>query len=105
MKKGLLLRAQVDERLPAALLGDEARLRHVMLNLMSNAIKFTASGHVAIAVRGLDVRDGAASIEISVADTGIGIAQEKQAELFKPFVQADSSTTRRYGGSGHPSPS
>ena len=99
-KKGLLVRAQVDDGLPAALVGDEARLRQVMLNLMSNAIKFTESGHVAIAARCLGVADGAASIELSVADTGIGIAPDRIGCLFNDFLQVDSSINRRYGGTG-----
>jgi signal transduction histidine kinase/CheY-like chemotaxis protein/HPt (histidine-containing phosphotransfer) domain-containing protein len=100
LKKGLLLRARVDDRLPAALLGDEARLRQVVLNLMSNAIKFTTSGHVAIAARCLAAADRSATIEISVADTGIGIAPDRIGCLFNDFLQVDSSINRRYGGTG-----
>ena len=100
LKQGLLLRALVDDRIPAALVGDEARLRQVVLNLMSNAIKFTDSGHVAIAARCLDTADGAARIEISVADTGIGVAPDRIGCLFGAFLQVDSSINRRYGGTG-----
>ncbi len=67
---------------------------------MSNAIKFTESGHVAIAARCVGVGDGAASIELSVADTGIGIAPDRIGCLFNDFLQVDSSINRRYGGTG-----
>ena len=81
-------------------LGDPHRLRQMLSNLIGNAIKFTAKGHVRIEAREID-RDGPhALLEFSVADTGIGIAQEKQPLLFAPFSQADSSTTRQYGGTG-----
>jgi signal transduction histidine kinase/CheY-like chemotaxis protein/HPt (histidine-containing phosphotransfer) domain-containing protein len=99
-KKGLQLRACVDDRLPGAMVGDEARLRQVVLNLMSNAIKFTDKGHVEIAARCLDRSDGVATIEVSVTDTGIGIAPDRIGCLFSDFLQVDSSINRRYGGTG-----
>ena len=81
-------------------LGDPHRLRQMISNLMSNALKFTAKGHIRIEAREVE-RDGQhALLEFTVSDTGIGIPEEKQALLFKPFSQTDSSTTRQYGGSG-----
>ena len=86
LEKGLLVRAQVDDELPAALVGDEARLRQVMLNLMSNAIKFTESGQ-SRSPRAASARtDGAASIEYRSRDTGIGIAPDRIGCLFNDFA-------------------
>src|SRR5205814_1594082 len=72
LKKGLLVRTFVDDGLPAAAVGDESRLRQVILNLMSNAIKFTDCGHVEVSARCLAAVSAAAQIEVSVTDTGIG---------------------------------
>ena len=100
LKKGLLVRSAIDDGLPTAMIGDESRLRQVVLNLMSNAIKFTESGQVKIAARCLGIVAGAARIEITVADTGIGIAPDRIGCLFSDFLQVDSSINRRYGGTG-----
>ncbi len=81
---------------PRNLVGDRARVRQVLLNLAGNALKFTASGHVLIEVRS----DSAEVLRIAVTDTGIGIPESVQVALFQKFVQADSSTSRRYGGTG-----
>ena len=80
--------------------GDAHRLAQMLANLVGNAIKFTASGHVRIACRELGRMDGRAQLEFSVSDTGIGIAQDDMAVLFKPFSQTDSSVTREFGGTG-----
>lgn len=72
----------------------------MLTNLVSNAVKFTASGFVRVEARTVVGEDGAALLEFSVRDSGIGIAPEKHALLFQPFSQADTSTTRLYGGSG-----
>ena len=89
--------------LPAQLLGDVGRLRQVVVNLLGNAIKFTEHGEIAVTVRShpdpLDL-DGTVLLEVSVRDTGIGIAPEHQSVIFQAFTQADASTTRRYGGTG-----
>jgi signal transduction histidine kinase len=77
---------------------DPMRLRQILLNLLSNACKFTKQGEVALRVR--RVVDGRNWIEIAVADTGIGMTPEQQAKLFEEFSQADSSTARQYGGTG-----
>jgi signal transduction histidine kinase len=99
--KGLALVVVVDARVPVSVVGDVTRQRQVLVNLIGNAIKFTAHGEVVVSARA-DAPDDAGRIRLhfSVADTGIGISREKQARLFQPFVQADSSTTRRFGGSG-----
>jgi PAS domain S-box-containing protein len=80
--------------------GDALRLEQLLVNLTSNAIKFTMQGHVELAVQPERGVDGARMLRFSVADTGIGIAQNLQEAVFTPFTQADSSTTRRFGGSG-----
>ncbi len=93
--KGLMLAAKVDPNLPAALTGDEGRLRQVMLNFLANAAKFTAKGRVTLEASWTGER-----LRVAVTDTGIGIAAEKIDTLFERFSQADSSTTRVYGGTG-----
>ncbi len=88
--------------LPAYLLGDSLRLSQVLTNLLSNAFKFTDEGGlVELGIKMVQpVSDGTATLRFSVRDTGIGMSEEEQVRLFQPFSQADSSTTRRYGGSG-----
>jgi adenylate cyclase len=81
-----------------ALTVDPMRLRQILLNLLSNACKFTTQGEVALRVR--KVLDGRNWIEFAVADTGIGMTPEQQAKLFEEFIQADTSTAQRYGGTG-----
>lgn len=99
-KKGLSLDRRIDERLARYVLTDGARLRQVLLNLVSNAIKFTLQGGITVAVDVLDSDGDRQQVRITVTDTGIGIAAEDMARLFAPFTQAESSTTRRFGGSG-----
>lgn len=94
-QKGLLLRLDMAADMPVCWLGDRDRVRQMLVNLLGNAIKFTERGHVTL---GADVRDG--QLHLWVQDTGIGIAPERQAVIFDPFVQADSGTARRYGGTG-----
>jgi hypothetical protein len=98
--KGLEITAESDPDLPAALLGDAGRIRQVLLNLVSNAVKFTHAGRVTIRARCPDCAAGTAIVEWSVSDTGIGIPEEQIPSLFGEFVQADSSINRRFGGSG-----
>ncbi len=101
-RKGLELAFHVEPDVPDALWGDAGRLRQVLINLVSNAIKFTEEGEVVVWVeRGLATTD-ASEVELSfrVRDTGIGIAPDKQATVFLAFEQADMSTTRLYGGTG-----
>ncbi|GEM_PF-6062205 len=101
--KGLSVVVVRQPDLPAALRGDPVRLAQILLNLVSNAVKFTEDGRVTIHARlagPASLADGGVLLRMEVADTGIGIPQEKQAQLFDPFVQADTSTTREYGGTG-----
>jgi PAS domain S-box-containing protein len=99
--KGLDLCTQVDPAVPPLLTGDALRLRQVLANLVGNAVKFTVQGMVMVGVAAA-IDDDAESVllRMTVRDTGIGIAPEVQATLFAPFVQAEASTTRRYGGTG-----
>ena len=80
--------------------GDALRLEQVLINLAGNAIKFTERGHVQLTIDTLDASEQWVTLRFAVIDTGIGIASDKQIELFQPFMQADASTTRRFGGSG-----
>jgi len=105
-QKGLELAYHVGARVPAAVSGDPARLRQIIVNLVGNAVKFTETGEVALRVDREEPAGAASSAEspvtlhFTVRDTGIGIAAEKQATIFDSFTQADTSTTRRFGGTG-----
>ena len=98
--KGLELTLEVAEEVPRQVLGDPHRLRQVLLNLIGNAVKFTAAGSVRIGVTRLEREPGAVRLGFSVTDTGIGIPPEAQDKLFTEFTQVDSSISRRFGGSG-----
>jgi len=98
--KGLLMRLDVSDDVAAVVLGDSVRLRQILFNLLSNAIKFTEHGTVTLAVEAAGERDGRQTVVFRISDTGVGIELDKQARLFEPFMQADSSTTRRFGGTG-----
>ena len=99
-KKGMELACQVEQDVPDGLVGDGNRLRQVLLNLIGNAIKFTEAGEVIVRARAPETDRQSLVIDFEIADTGIGIAPEKQQTIFQAFEQADSSTTRRYGGTG-----
>ncbi len=100
-EKGIELLLRIAPDVPAVAIGDPLRLRQMLFNLVGNAIKFTDRGHVMIDLRVAgEVEPDAGALHFSVSDTGIGIARNKLAEIFQPFTQADSSTTRRFGGSG-----
>ncbi|MEA5090672.1 ATP-binding protein, partial [Solidesulfovibrio sp.] len=99
-EKGLALTFEVDPRLPATLVGDEVRLRQILFNLVGNAIKFTEKGEVRVEASLLRQEKRHARVLISVADTGIGIADDKLREIFEPFVQAEGAYTRRFQGAG-----
>ncbi|WP_421993491.1 response regulator [Roseococcus sp.] len=103
-EKHIALRFWIDDALPATLIGDSLRLNQVILNLATNAIKFTQRGEVVVTVRPATPLGAATAteipVEISVRDTGIGMTPDVQARLFRSFTQADSSTTRRFGGTG-----
>ncbi len=94
--KGLSLSAYVAADVPDRVIGDPLRLQQILFNLLGNAIKFTEAGSVRLSLESADP----SSLRIKVADTGIGLTEEQRARLFQPFVQADSSTTRRFGGTG-----
>ncbi len=99
-QKGVFLVQQVDESLPELLMGDPTRLRQVIVNLVSNALKFTRQGEVKIIVDVVNKSADSVDLKIAVIDTGIGIPQAAQDTLFNAFTQADGSTTRKYGGTG-----
>ncbi|QBQ95898.1 ATP-binding protein [Paraburkholderia pallida] len=104
-EKGLKVRVGVEAGVAALLRGDSVRLRQILFNLLSNAIKFTPHGEVSVRVAARDIavprgKPPRQRVAITVSDTGIGIAPEAQAQLFEPFVQAETSTTRRFGGTG-----
>jgi signal transduction histidine kinase/DNA-binding NarL/FixJ family response regulator len=99
-EKGLTLLCEIGPQVPPELVGDPTRLRQVLLNLLGNAIKFTESGEVALRVTPDEHSAAPGTLRFSVSDTGIGIPSEKVGAVFERFTQADSSTTRSYGGSG-----
>jgi PAS domain S-box-containing protein len=98
--KGLELLVDVQPDVPTGLLGDGTRIRQVLLNFGANAVKFTSEGEVVIRVSVLHQNSERVALHFDVVDTGIGIAEEDQERLFSAFAQADSSTTRRFGGTG-----
>ncbi|HEU5476385.1 MAG TPA: GAF domain-containing protein [Gaiellaceae bacterium] len=99
-EKELELGCLIDEAAPAGIVGDEARLRQVLLNLLSNAVKFTELGEVVVHVEAEEMGGGAYRVELAVRDTGIGIPPDRMDRLFTSFSQVDASTTRRFGGTG-----
>ena len=99
-EKGVALRLEAEPGLPAQLRGDLTRIRQILVNLASNAIKFTGAGSVRLVVAAQDRQADRLRLRLAVIDTGIGIEPEVLGRLFAPFTQADSSTTRRFGGTG-----
>jgi signal transduction histidine kinase len=98
--KGLRMNSRVELSVPRVVRGDPNRLRQVLSNLLGNAVKFTGRGEVLLETS-LEVQEGnMATVRFRISDTGIGIRPEQIATLFSPFVQADDSTTRKYGGTG-----
>ena len=98
--KGLELGAMVSADLPEAVIGDRARFRQILINLLGNAIKFTERGWVELKAANLGNREERSILQVEMADTGIGMDEGATAKLFEKFVQGDSSITRRFGGSG-----
>jgi CheY-like chemotaxis protein len=99
-RKRLALRIDIDDGLPARLVGDQDRLRQVLLNLLNNAVKFTPAGAVSVRVELLADSGRDCRLRFSVKDTGIGIAADKQGRLFERFSQLDGSIRREFGGTG-----
>ncbi len=98
--KGLALLAWFDPEVESQVLGDSVRVRQILVNLINNAVKFTETGEVIVRVRLVEQNTEENIIRFEVTDSGIGLSKEKQSKLFQPFVQADGSTTRKYGGTG-----
>jgi signal transduction histidine kinase/DNA-binding NarL/FixJ family response regulator len=98
--KGLRLTAEIAVGSADAVVGDPVRVRQILFNLLGNALKFTQAGSVHVSAATAPLGDGLHAATLTVTDTGIGIRASERARLFQPFVQADSSTTRRFGGSG-----
>jgi signal transduction histidine kinase len=98
-KKGLGFEVQVSDRAQGVRQGDPVRVQQILNNMLANAVKFTPAGKITLKVDGVD-EDGAAGLEISVSDTGIGVPADKLPLLFQKFSQVDSSTTRQFGGTG-----
>jgi two-component system sensor histidine kinase/response regulator len=99
-EKGLELASFVEPGTPTAVRGDPFRLRQVLTNILGNAIKFTEEGEVTLRADLVEDTPDMATVSFEVSDTGIGMTEEQRSRLFKPFAQADASTTRRYGGTG-----
>ena len=99
-QKGLKLNCQVSPDVPETLIGDPSRLRQILINLISNSLKFTEKGEINVSVEQERAEGNSTWLHFRVQDTGIGIPREKQATIFESFTQADGSTSRRYGGTG-----
>jgi len=99
-EKGLELTYFQENDVPAILIGDEIRLRQILINLLGNAVKFTEKGEVVLSVNSSPRKEGKVLLHFAVKDTGIGISSENLGKLFQSFTQVDSSTTRYYGGTG-----
>src|SRR5665647_1113497 len=100
LEKNLLLIKEYDHNIPEVLVGDPVRLHQIILNLVSNAVKFTSEGKITVSVHLLNEDDEKVSIEFSVSDTGIGVPENKIGNIFENFQQASSGTSRLYGGTG-----
>ena len=99
-EKGLEVLFSVDRSVPRSLIGDPLRLGQILINLTNNAVKFTENGEIIVSIDLLDIEEDKARLKFSVKDTGIGLTQEQIGKLFKEFSQADTSTTRKFGGTG-----
>jgi CheY-like chemotaxis protein len=99
-EKGNKIRLMIDDDVPNVVIGDSLRLGQIISNLVSNAVKFTADGSITLELAYLKKTDNKVTLEVSVADTGIGIPKEKHSMIFEKFTQANSETTRQFGGTG-----
>ena len=100
IQKKLDLSLQFDEQIPDTLIGDAARLRQILLNLLGNAVKFTEHGYIKLQVSLINQDSATIMIRFTVSDTGIGIPANKLTHIFEAFSQADNSATRQHGGTG-----
>jgi signal transduction histidine kinase/CheY-like chemotaxis protein len=99
-ERKVVLLSDLDEEIPSVIKGDSVRIRQILANLLTNAIKFTENGNVTVKASILEKTEKVVRLKIEVIDTGIGISEEAQRKLFNSFTQADGSTTRKYGGTG-----
>jgi len=99
-EKGLEIHAKIPPTLPRIICGDEGRLRQILINLTGNAIKFTSKGEVLLSVEQRSITDNSIELHFRVLDTGVGISEKAQKNIFDSFTQADDSTTRKFGGTG-----
>lgn len=99
-EKGLELKTQIQNTIPSSLKGDSGKIGQILLNLISNAIKFTENGSILVIVEPVDLEINRCRIKVRVQDSGIGMTEHQASQLFQPFVQADGSTARKYGGTG-----
>lgn len=99
-EKGIQLSYTIEENVPMHLTGDPVRLNQVLVNLISNAVKFTENGYVKLGIRHLTTTDSMVRVRITAEDTGIGVPEEKLNTIFESFTQASNDTTRKYGGTG-----
>ncbi|MGR5142003.1 response regulator [Photobacterium sp. DNB23_23_1] len=99
-EKGINLEVNIDQHVPSRVVIDDHRIRQVLMNFMSNAVKFTDTGTVSIGIKCLGREDGVTQLMFEVSDSGIGIDEDRQASIFEPFTQEDESTTRQFGGTG-----
>lgn len=99
-KKNITLTYEIDESIPDRLLGDETRLRQILVNLISNAVTFTEKGRIHVKVNLVMVKDREMHVSFGVQDTGIGIPEDRLDDIFNNFTQVDTSNTRNYGGTG-----
>ncbi len=99
-ESGVDLVYEIDYNVPSMIVSDSVRLRQVLLNLVGNSVKFTTQGEIFVGVHATELTEDSVTLSFEVRDTGIGISQDKIDRLFKPFSQVDSSTTRKYGGTG-----
>lgn len=99
-QKGVRIVLDISPKTPLSVQGDRFRIRQVLSNLMTNALKFTSEGQILLKIAPVEIAVGSVQVEFSVSDTGIGVAPENLKKIFQPFTQVDSTTTRKYGGTG-----
>lgn len=99
-EKGLVLKCIASEGLPEKVIGDDVKIKQILVNLLGNAVKFTQQGEIALEAQTLEYREDSALVEFKVKDTGIGISKKDQKKIFRPFIQRDAEITRKFGGTG-----